>query len=126
MIGQPRFWLRFEGLVALGVGFALYGTLGGEWLWLLPLLLLVDVSMLGYLAGPSVGATAYNLAHNWGTALGVLVVGVLTATPVLEIAGAVLVAHVGFDRVLGYGLKYPTAFQDTHLGRIGRRPPPTD
>jgi hypothetical protein len=63
----------------------------------------------------------YNLAHNWAVALGVLGLGYLLASPALEIAGAVLVAHVGVDRLLGYGLKYPTAFQDTHLGRIGRR-----
>jgi hypothetical protein len=34
------------------------------------------------------------------------------------IAGAVLVAHVGMDRAVGYGLKYPTHFKDTHLQRI--------
>jgi hypothetical protein len=25
------------------------------------------------------------------------------------------------DRMFGYGLKYGTAFGDTHLGRVGRR-----
>jgi hypothetical protein len=25
------------------------------------------------------------------------------------------------DRLAGYGLKFPTSFHDTHLGRIGRR-----
>jgi hypothetical protein len=29
-------------------------------------------------------------------------------------------AHIGADRGLGYGLKYATAFGDTHLGYIGR------
>ncbi len=38
----------------------------------------------------------------------------------LVLAGAVLVGHVGMDRLAGYGLKYPTAFRDTHLGRIGK------
>lgn len=27
-------------------------------------------------------------------------------------------AHIGMDRMLGYGLKYPTDFKDTHLGRL--------
>ena len=50
-------------------------------------------------------------------------VGWFLQIPALTMAGAVLVAHTGGDRLLGYGLKYPTSFQDTHLGRIGRRAP---
>ena len=26
--------------------------------------------------------------------------------------------HIGMDHALGYGLKYPTAFGDTHLQRV--------
>jgi hypothetical protein len=33
-------------------------------------------------------------------------------------------AHVGMDRAVGYGLKYPTAFGRTHLGVVGRKPGP--
>jgi len=36
------------------------------------------------------------------------------------LAGAVFTTHVGLDRTLGYGLKLPSDFRDTHLGRIGR------
>ena len=75
---------------------------GNPWL-LVPLVLAVDVSMVGYLANPRVGAVTYNALHSWLPGL-----------------GAILVAHVGMDRLLGYGLKYPTSFADTHLGRIGR------
>jgi hypothetical protein len=121
VVGQPRLWLRLEGLAAFVAGAVLYDLAGGEWLWALPLLFVPDVSMVGYLRGPGAGALTYNLAHNWAVALGVLGLGYLLASPAVEIAGAVLVAHVGVDRLLGYGLKYPTAFQDTHLGRIGRR-----
>jgi hypothetical protein len=39
----------------------------------------------------------------------------------LQLAASILIAHVGMDRALGYGLKLPSAFQDTHLGRIGRK-----
>jgi hypothetical protein len=118
--GAPRAWLRLEGLVALIAGAALYLDRGGEAIWLVPLLLAVDVSMAGYLVGPRPGAVLYNLAHNWGLGLAVLGAGVATGTAPLLLAGAVLVAHVGMDRFAGYGLKYPTAFGDTHLGRIGR------
>jgi len=30
----------------------------------------------------------------------------------------VWLAHIGFDRFFGYGLKYPTGFKDTHLQRV--------
>ena len=118
--GQPRAWLRIEGLAALAAGTALYAWAGGSLLLLVPLLLLVDASMIGYLAGPRVGAATYNAAHNWAIGLLALGAGFLLAAPVLVLAGAVLVGHVGMDRMFGYGLKYPTAFRDTHLGRIGR------
>jgi hypothetical protein len=118
--GAVRVWLRIEGAAALVAGIALYLHEGGQVLWLIPLLLAVDVSMAGYLAGPRLGAICYNLAHNWATGLAVLGSGVALGSMPLLLAGAVLVAHVGFDRLAGYGLKYPTAFRDTHLGRLGR------
>ena len=118
--GAVRVWLRIEGVAALVAGVALYLHEGGQVLWLVPLLLAVDVSMAGYLAGPRLGAISYNLAHNWATGLAVLGSGVALGSMPLLLAGAVLVAHVGFDRLAGYGLKYPTAFRDTHLGRLGR------
>jgi hypothetical protein len=60
------------------------------------------------------------VVHNWALGLGVLGLAVATNSVPLAIAGAVLVAHVGMDRAVGYGLKLSTSFQDTHLGRIGR------
>lgn len=91
-------------------------------LWLFAVLLFVpDVSIGGYLAGRHVGAIAYNVVHNWATAAAVLLVGYLTHADGILLAGVILLAHTGLDRALGYGLKYPTAFEDTHLGRIGRR-----
>jgi len=87
----------------------------------LPLLLVPDLSAIGYLRCPRLGAFTYNVAHNWALGLAVLGVGLVTASAPIAIAGAVLIAHVGIDRALGYGLKLPTSFQDTHLGRIGRK-----
>jgi hypothetical protein len=98
----------------------LFLQLNGNALWLLPLLLAPDVSMAGYLGGPRLGSVTYNLVHNLVTALGLLAVGWFVPIAPLALAGAVLIAHVGMDRALGYGLKLPTDFKDTHLGRIGR------
>jgi hypothetical protein len=114
-----RGWLRLEGLAAFIAGLALYGWLGGPWLLVLPLLLLPDISAIGYLRGPRLGAFTYNVVHNWAAGLAVLGLGLaLDATPV-TILGAILIAHVGMDRAVGYGLKLSSSFQDTHLGRMG-------
>jgi len=112
--------LRLEGVAAFGAGVALYLANGGLWLALIPLLLVPDVSMVGYLRDPKLGALLYNVAHNWALGLAVLGLGFVSGQTWLVIAGAVLVAHVGMDRVFGYGLKLPTSFQETHLGRIGK------
>jgi len=118
--GRARTWLRIEGLAAFAAAVILYVQAGGAPLLLVPLLLLVDVSAVGYLAGPRVGAFTYNLAHTWAAGLAVIGIGMLTAAAPLVLAGIVLAAHVGMDRVAGYGVKYSSAFSDTHLGRIGR------
>jgi Domain of unknown function (DUF4260) len=115
-----RGWLRLEGAVAFVAGLALYGWLGGAWLLVLPLLLLPDLSAVGYLRGPRLGALTYNVVHNWALGLALLGIGLATDIAPIAIAGAVLIAHVGMDRAAGYGLKLSTSFHDTHLGRIGR------
>jgi hypothetical protein len=112
--------LRAESLAIFVAGVLLYVQLNGHALWLVPLLLVPDLSVVGYLAGPRVGAITYNLAHNLVTALALVAIGWYAAIAPLALAGAILVAHVGMDRALGFGLKLPTDFKDTHLGRIGR------
>jgi hypothetical protein len=112
-----RFWLHLEGAAALLAGAALYRSFGGDWLWLVPLLLVPDVSIAGYALGPATGAFIYNVVHNWAVALVLVALGLWLASLPLEIAGAVLVAHVGMDRLFGFGLKHVTAFKDTHLQR---------
>jgi hypothetical protein len=118
--GAVRTWLRLEGLAAFGAGLALFGTSGGNWLFLVPLILLPDISAAGYLAGPRVGAFTYNLFHNGVPGIVTLGLAAWLASPAVLLAAAILIAHVGMDRALGYGLKLPDSFQDTHLGRMGR------
>jgi uncharacterized protein DUF4260 len=118
--GAVRTWLRLEGLAAFAAGLALFGATGGNWLLVVPLLLLPDVSAAGFLAGQRVGTFTYNLVHNWVPGLAVLALGTWLASPAIVLAGSILVAHVGMDRAVGYGLKLPSSFHDTHLGRMGR------
>lgn len=119
-VGLVRAWLRVEGLAAFVSGVVLYLAANGNAIGLVPLLLLPDLSIVGYLAGPRVGALAYNVAHTWTPGLVVLGLSAWLGSPALQLAGATLIAHVGMDRAFGYGLKLPTSFSDTHLGRIGR------
>ncbi len=115
-----RTWLRLEGLAAFGAGLVLYPMSGGDWIFFVPLLLAPDISMVGYLLGPRVGAASYNLVHNWAVGFAALALGMWLDSPPALLLAAVLIAHVGMDRALGYGLKSPHSFGDTHLGRIGR------
>ena len=83
------------------------------------LFLAPDLSFLAYLAGPRIGAAGYNLAHSYVGPIVIAALALLTGRP--PVAALIWAAHVGFDRALGYGLKYPTDFADTHLGRLARR-----
>jgi hypothetical protein len=113
-----RFWLHAEGAAALAAAAILYQWLGGSWLFAIPLLLLPDVSMVGYLAGRGAGSFFYNLVHNWAVGLAALGIGAWVGSDPIMLVGTVLVGHVGMDRLVGYGLKYPTHFKDTHLQRL--------
>jgi|SRR5688500_6032642 len=114
-----RRWLRLEGVVALIGATYLYAHEGGSWLTFAVLFLAPDVSFVGYLAGPRIGAALYNVAHSYVAPL--MFAATLLSAGVWPLLALVWVAHIGFDRALGYGLKYPSAFGETHLGRIGQR-----
>jgi hypothetical protein len=120
--GAVRLVLRIEGFVVLVAGVWAYARLGVSWTTFALFFLVPDLSWLGYLLGPKVGAVTYNSAHSYIGALGCLTLGVLQSRPIALAAGLIWCTHIGLDRALGYGLKYSTGFQYTHLGRIGRRP----
>ncbi|MCT2399375.1 DUF4260 domain-containing protein [Novosphingobium mangrovi (ex Huang et al. 2023)] len=112
--------LRLEGAAILMLSLLLYHQAGAGWLMFMALFLVPDLSFLGYLAGPRIGAVAYNGAHSL---TGPLVLAALARTTGHAEAvpyAVIWAAHVGFDRMLGYGLKYGRGFGYTHLGRIGR------
>ena len=120
--GVPRVLLRLEGLAAIGAAVWAYQLSGGNWGWFAVLLLVPDLSMFAYLAGPRAGAIAYNAVHTYiGPGLLAALAWVTHASWFASLA-LIWIAHIGIDRALGYGLKYATAFSDTHLGRIGRVP----
>ena len=118
--GGVRGMLRLEGLALLAGAAGLYASLGGGWPMFLLLFLVPDLSFVGYLAGPRIGAAAYNAAHSTLGPLLLGAAGLALRQPLAVQIACIWGAHVGFDRALGYGLKYASAFGDTHLGRLGR------
>ena len=115
-----RRWLQAEGAATFAIGLAAFLWLGLPWYAFALLLLVPDLSLLGYVRGPRTGAIVYNLVHDLATGVVVFGLGVASGIVPIAAAGAVLVSHSGMDRVAGYGLKFPTAFGDTHLGHIGK------
>lgn len=111
---------RIEGGVMLVLAVGLYWKVAGAWWLFIVLILAPDLFMLGYLRDPRIGGAIYNLGHV-GLLPGILaIVGIFgSASLAIDIA-LIWFGHIGGDRLLGYGLKLPSAFQDTHLGRIGR------
>ena len=120
VVGTPRLLLRLEG-VALVIGSLLAFRATGEPWWLVPAtVLLPDLTMAGYLGGARVGSDLYNAAHATPLPAVVAAVGWWQGNALVVALGVIWLAHIGLDRLLGYGLKYDDSFQHTHLGRIGR------
>lgn len=118
--GGVKSLLRLEGLAMLAGAVALYAHGQMDWRLFVVLFLVPDLSFLGYLFGARVGAAAYNSAH---AIIGpvVLAAFAVASDAAMPLAIALIwFAHIGFDRALGYGLKYAEGFGFTHLGRFGR------
>jgi Domain of unknown function (DUF4260) len=114
----PAHLLRLEGLAVAAAAIALYFDQGYGWLALVLLALAPDLSALGYLAGNRVGALTYDLAHTYAGPIVLALAGVLTGTDTAIQLALIWFLHIGVDRLIGYGLKYPTGFKDTHLQRV--------
>jgi hypothetical protein len=114
----PGLLLRLEGAAVLAGSLALYFDQDFGWLALVVLVLAPDLTMIAYAAGPGVGAIAYDIAHTEALPIALGVAGVLATEETLVQLALIWLAHIGADRMLGYGLKYPTAFKDTHLQRV--------
>lgn len=119
--GGVRDLLRWEG-VTLFVGMTLfYWISGASWLHYALVFFLPDLAFLAYLAGPRIGAGVYNATHATIGPLLLVLFGLVTAEPLPGALAMIWLAHIGFDRMLGYGLKYERGFGFTHLGRIGKQ-----
>ncbi|OWA35817.1 hypothetical protein B9G55_07970 [Saccharibacillus sp. O16] len=110
--------LRMEGLFVLSFSTLFYLTSGYGWLAFLLLLFAPDLAMIGYAAGNKIGARVYNAAHTYTVPLLLLLAGWFFSVEGLLVVGLIWMAHIGMDRMMGYGLKYESGFKDTHLQRL--------
>ncbi|HLF01086.1 MAG TPA: DUF4260 domain-containing protein [Anaerolineales bacterium] len=115
---RPKILLHVEGGVVLATSITLYARSGGNWGLFALLLLAPDLSMLGYLGGKAIGAGAYNFIHTYLPPAALAIYGTLAGYDLAIQMALIWFAHIGADRLLGYGLKYATDFKDTHLSRV--------
>jgi thioredoxin reductase len=114
----PRVLLHAEGIVVAVAALVLYFYADYPWWLLAALVLAPDLSMVGYLAGSSIGAAAYDAAHTYALPVALAAVGLIVDAETAVQVGLIWLTHIAVDRALGYGLKYPTGFKDTHLQRV--------
>ena len=117
-LSMPGILLRLEGLAVLLAALVLYGQVSGDWLVFIVLLLAPDLAALGFLVNERVGTITYNIAHHYGLPLA-LGLGSLLGGWTLGLSLALIwAAHIGMDRLVGYGFKYVTSAKDTHIKRV--------
>ena len=110
--------LRLEGLALATFAIGAYAATDGTWHRFALMLLVPDLAMLAYAAGPRLGAACYNAAHSLIGPAALAALGVWAAQPTTLSLALIWAAHIGIDRMLGYGLKYASGFRATHLGRV--------
>jgi hypothetical protein len=113
--------LKLEELGQFLLSIILFNQLDYAW-WIFPAcILLPDLSMIGYLANPKIGAWLYNFFHHKLVAITILILGFWLNNSLLTLAGVILFGHSAMDRIFGYGLKFTDNFKNTHLGWIGKK-----
>jgi len=110
--------LGIESITVLAASLFIYSQLGFSWILFFVLFLLPDLAMVGYLKNKRVGSYLYNAFHTYTIPVVVIGLGYLLSVPILVAVGLIWMAHIGMDRLVGYGLKYETDFKDTHLQRL--------
>jgi hypothetical protein len=110
-----------EYLVAAILVAVFYISVGNfAWYWLPILFIVVDLSMVGYLASSRLGALTYNIGHSLiGPAI-LVALYIATTNQTILFVSLIWLFHILVDRALGYGLKHTKGFEHTHLGPIGK------
>jgi len=114
----PALLLRLESAAILIGAIALYADAGWSWLAFIGLLLAPDISLLALAVNDRLGATLYDVVHNYTLPVALGVVSLLAGASLGMQVATVWIAHIGMDRLVGYGLRYPSNSKETHLQRL--------
>jgi hypothetical protein len=117
-LSGPRILLQLEGFCVLVAASLVYHAGGHAWWKFLVFFLAPDLAMIGYALGARIGAATYNAAHTYAVVGALWLLGHFFGIASVSPICLIWLAHIGFDRLLGAGLKYPSGFKDTHLGRV--------
>ena len=118
MLTKPRWILHLEGALIFGAALYLYRAGHYHWWRFAVLFLAPDLFMIGYLKDAKLGCAFYNSVHTVTGPLLLLGGALVFGAPRYMPYALIWLAHIGFDRALGFGLKYPTFFKDTHLQHV--------
>lgn len=116
----PVWFQRVESAAVAALVVVAFVQLGFAWWWLLAVFLLWDLSMLGYIASPRIGAITYNLGHSYPGPAVLLAFSWVSDARWSAFVGLTWAFHIAVDRLLGYGLKFTDRFSHTHLWEIGQ------
>ena len=115
---MPKILLRLEGTAVLIATLIFYAQNGFSW-WQFALLLLApDLAMIGYLHNETIGSVCYNVVHTYVLPITLGLVSLLLNVDLGLQLALIWLAHIGMDRFVGYGLKYPNGFKSTHFDKI--------
>ncbi|OZU87535.1 hypothetical protein CIL03_15695 [Virgibacillus indicus] len=115
---MPKLMMHVEGLAVFLISIYFYAVNDFSWILFFILLFAPDLAMLGYAYNKRIGAIIYNVFHTYTASIAMIALGVILSSNIFLAVGLIWTAHIGMDRIVGYGLKYPNDFKDTHLQRI--------
>jgi hypothetical protein len=117
-MSKTRIFLVLESVVIFLGSLLIYLFLSGNWIIFLVLLFSPDIFMVGYIKNSRIGSINYNIGHVYAWSVLLILIGILIGLDILILLSLICIAHISIDRAMGYGLKYPSDFKDTHMQKI--------
>lgn len=115
---MPNILLRLEGTAVFTATLIAYGQNEFSWWMFILLLLTPDLAALGYLHSEAIGSLCYNFAHTYVLPIALGLFALLLNFELGFQLAIIWLAHIGLDRMVGYGLKYPNGFKQTHFNKV--------
>ncbi|MGR9086561.1 MAG: DUF4260 domain-containing protein [Gammaproteobacteria bacterium] len=117
---KPYVIIKLEGLAVLLLAVAIFWQQSFSWSLFGSTVLLPDLALFGYLVNAKLDARLYNVTHAKLLPSALAVAAIITSNALISALSLIRFAHIGFDRMLGYGLKFPEGIKVTHLGTIAK------